>query len=316
MHMTMFRVFQIMAMFVLMVPIGNAQDAVDVLDGNWYSTQWKYGYVLKNGIGTATSTNSPNFKVGQNIIQLTATSPTTFAGRQVYTDGKFYNVQATLQADGRLYFEGEKNVKWVMERVGSSRPTPANVIDTRFTLVNRSAEPIFKVFISPLQSTGWGQDILGEEVLMQGYEQVFNPGSARGCSFDLRVEYQSRRIEEKRNLNLCQLDRVDFDGRSATAPSAQTNPRPAPSAPPPATPRPAASYDGTSPLRCGGNVNCRIQSEVVQKMQMRWGAFSRSTHYGSACLKAIQTIRTMHPAAYGNGDPGFVQPQMDVCNLR
>jgi len=81
MHITMFRVFQTMAMFFLMVPIGNAQDAVDVLDGNWYSTQWKYGYVLKNGIGTATSTNSPNFKVGQNIIQLTATSPTTFDHR-------------------------------------------------------------------------------------------------------------------------------------------------------------------------------------------------------------------------------------------
>ena len=316
MRMTMFRIFRIMTIICLMMPIAYAQDALDAIDGNWYSTQWKYGYVLKNGIGTATSTNSPNFKVGQNILILSATSPTTFTGRQVYTDGKFYNVQATLQADGRLYFEGEKNVKWVMERVDSNRSTPANVVNTRFTLVNRSAEPIFKVFISPLQSTGWGQDILGEEVLMQGYEQNFNAGSSRGCSFDLRVEYQSRRVEEKRNLNLCQLERVDFDGRSATAPTSQANPRPAPSAPSAVAPRPAASYDGTSPLRCGTNVNCRIQSEVVQKMQMRWGAFSRSTHYGSACLRAIQTIRTMHPAAYGNGDPGFVQPQMDVCNLR
>jgi uncharacterized protein len=88
------------------------------LDGNWHSPQWKYGYVLKDGMGVATSTNSPNFQVGQNIIQLSATSPNTFTGQQVYTDGKFYKVTVTLQTDGRLYFEGEKNTKWVMERIG------------------------------------------------------------------------------------------------------------------------------------------------------------------------------------------------------
>jgi hypothetical protein len=78
----------------------------------------------------------------------------------------------------------------------------------------------------------------------------------------------------------------------------------------------AAPYDGMAPLRCGGNVNCSIQSEVVQKMQIRWSKVSRTTHYGSVCLDAIKTIRTMHPAAYGNGNPGFVQPQLDVCNLK
>jgi hypothetical protein len=54
----------------------------------------------------------------------------------------------------------------------------------------------------------------------------------------------------------------------------------------------------------------------VKKMQARWFKVSRATHYGGACLEAINTIRTMHPAAYGNGNPGFVQPQMDVCNLK
>ena len=193
-----------------------------------------------------------------------------------------------------------------------------NAIDTRFTLVNRSAEPIFKLFISPLDSTGWGKDVLGEEVLMNGFEQPFTAGNSRGCQFDLQVVYKSKRVEEKRNLNLCQLDRVIFDGRSSTAPTAQNNsapasaPRPTPA---PAAPRPA-TYDGTTPLRCGTNVNCSIQAEVVQKMQARWAAFSRSTHYSSMCLEAVQRIRTMHPAAYGNGNPSFVQPQMDICNLR
>lgn len=95
-------------------------NAIQTLNGNWYSAQWKYGYTLQNGVGVATSTNSPNFQVGQNIIQLTATAPNKFLGQQVYTDGKFYNVTATLQPDGSLYFEGDKNVKWTMTRVGAA----------------------------------------------------------------------------------------------------------------------------------------------------------------------------------------------------
>lgn len=315
----MLRIFQTIALLFCGFSSAYAQNALEVIDGNWYSKQWKYGYVLKNGIGTATSTNSPNFQVGQQILQLTATSHTTFSGRQVYTDGKFYLVTATLHADGRLHFEGEKNAKWVMERVGATTQA-SPVIDTNFKLVNSSAEPIFEFYISPLKSTGWGKDILGEEVLMPSYEQPFTAGSSNGCQFDLKVVYKSKRIEEKRNLNLCQLDRVDFDGRSSTAPPAQTNPAPdtAPRpAPAPATaPRPAATYDGTTPLRCGTNVNCSSQAEVVQKMQRRWAAFSRSTHYSSACLEAVQRIRSMHPAAYGNGSPSFVQPQMGICDLR
>lgn len=112
--------------FLIVATQSNAQLAA--LDGNWYSTQWKYGYVLKDGLGVATSTNSPNFQIGQNIIQLTATSPNTLTGQQVYTDGKFYRVNARLQADGRLYFEGEKNAKWVMDRIGAPPQvsTPSN----------------------------------------------------------------------------------------------------------------------------------------------------------------------------------------------
>ena len=108
----------ILMTFSFLVISLSAHAQIAMLDGNWHSPQWKYGYVLKDGMGVATSTNSPNFQVGQNIIQLTATSPNTFTGQQVYTDGKFYKVNAKLQTDGRLYFEGEKNVKWVMERIG------------------------------------------------------------------------------------------------------------------------------------------------------------------------------------------------------
>jgi len=102
----MIKLLQVLAITLLWVTSASSQTSIQRLDGNWYSTQWGYSYTLKNGVGIATSTNSPNFQVGQTIIQLSATSPTTFSGQQVYTDGKFYRVSVVLQPDGRLYFEG------------------------------------------------------------------------------------------------------------------------------------------------------------------------------------------------------------------
>jgi hypothetical protein len=86
------------------------------LDGEWYSTQWKYGYTLTNGVGVATSTNSPNFKVGDRIIFLQQSSDKTFEGTQVYTDGKFYKITVQQQSNDTLLFKGEKNVSWTMTK--------------------------------------------------------------------------------------------------------------------------------------------------------------------------------------------------------
>jgi len=87
------------------------------INGIWYSSQWKYGYELKNGVGIATSSNSPNFAPGDIILRLQAVMFSEFEGEQMYKDGKFYKVRVTLTPDNRLYFEGEKNVKWYMDRV-------------------------------------------------------------------------------------------------------------------------------------------------------------------------------------------------------
>lgn len=185
----------------------------------------------------------------------------------------------------------------------------AQANDTSFELVNRSSESIFTVNISPVDATGWGPDLLGKDVILSGKKQFFNPGSSKGCLFDVRVVYEGKREEEQRSVNLCQTETLTFNGGGASNPSR-------PPAGGAAVAPQAASYDGSQPLRCGTIVNCRSQAETVQSMQLRWVAFSRNTHYGSTCLEAIGRMRSMHPAAYGNGDPGWVQPQLDVCNLR
>jgi uncharacterized protein len=90
------------------------------IDGVWYSNEWKYGYSLNNGVGVATSTNSTKFNVGDRIVFLTHIGDNLYEGRQIYKDGNFYKVRVKLQADGRLFFQGEKNVSWLMDRVAAA----------------------------------------------------------------------------------------------------------------------------------------------------------------------------------------------------
>ena len=93
-----------------------APAAVTQLNGRWFSTQWKYGYEFKNGVGTATASNSAKFKVGDEIIYLKPVSNNNFEGEQVFQDGKFHQVKVSLLPDGRLQFRGEKNISWTMSR--------------------------------------------------------------------------------------------------------------------------------------------------------------------------------------------------------
>jgi hypothetical protein len=95
-------------------------NGIESLNGEWYSHEWKYGYTLDSGKGYATITNSPHFEIGQEIVRLTPVGRGSFVGENIYKDGKFYKVKATLQANGTLVFEGEKNVKWTMMRISSN----------------------------------------------------------------------------------------------------------------------------------------------------------------------------------------------------
>ena len=93
-----------------------APAAVTQLNGRWFSAQWKYGYELKDGVGTATASNSAKFKVSDEIIYLKPVSNNSFEGEQVYQDGKFYGIKVNLLPDGRLQFKGDKNISWTMSR--------------------------------------------------------------------------------------------------------------------------------------------------------------------------------------------------------
>ncbi len=167
--------------------LNSAASASDIsqLDGEWYSQKWQYGYTLKNGRGIATITNSPLFIVGQEIVSLTAVGNNSFVGKNIYKDGAFYKVKATLQPNGKLLFEGEKKAKWEMERVDSDA----------LALIKKSKLLPEKMFgnyylSSPSECNG----IEGFETLLQVAISNVSFGSISSCFIE-KIAYKGSYLE-------------------------------------------------------------------------------------------------------------------------
>ena len=79
-----------------------------------------------------------------------------------------------------------------------------------FYLVNRAAQPINQVFVSPVAASGWGRDQLGDNTLNAGAYVPIRLHADGNCMFDLRIVYQDGRDEERRSVNTCAADAITF----------------------------------------------------------------------------------------------------------
>ena len=88
--------------------------------------------------------------------------------------------------------------------------------DPSFNLVNRSNRTIYEAYASPSSDSNWGQDRLGQNVVPAGRSFVVRLPQGE-CIYDVRVVYdrQGGLAEERRNINLCNLTELAFDGRQA-----------------------------------------------------------------------------------------------------
>lgn len=86
--------------------------------------------------------------------------------------------------------------------------------DPSFNLVNRSNRVIYEAYASPASDNNWGQDRLGQNIVPAGRNFVIRLPQGE-CIYDVRVVYdrQGGQAEERRNINLCNLTEVVFDGR-------------------------------------------------------------------------------------------------------
>ncbi|UFN48811.1 hypothetical protein LPC08_22875 [Roseomonas sp. OT10] len=78
-----------------------------------------------------------------------------------------------------------------------------------FNLVNNTRSPILVVRASLSSDSSWGEDRLGNSTIAPG--QTFAIRLPAGeCDYDIRVEYEGGRAEERRNVDLCNVSTVTF----------------------------------------------------------------------------------------------------------
>ncbi len=87
-----------------------------------------------------------------------------------------------------------------------------------FYLVNHADQDITAVYVSPSTARGWGQNRLERVGIRTGGYLPVRLQADGTCSFDLRVVYDDRHSEERRNLNTCALDDVVFGDPAEPAP--------------------------------------------------------------------------------------------------
>jgi hypothetical protein len=198
---------------LLINSVASAND-ISQLDGDWYSFKWKYGYSLSNGKGVAFATNSPNFKVGQEIVRLTAVGKNSFVGENVYKDGKFYKVKATLDQDGKLLFEGEKNVKWEMEKIDPE--TYSSIVNSKpeKQANKKDAQPTARGGVRPeifyRDLNNWEVGVclgyISQEIKQKGRENI-HKGHAK--YFGKNIRFANRGSEIIKNFPECNGKSVD-----------------------------------------------------------------------------------------------------------
>jgi hypothetical protein len=95
--------------------------------------------------------------------------------------------------------------------------TQTGVGDRDVTILNRSGHAVSQVYVSPSSAQQWGDDRLGKDALPPGKSTHVRIGRARDCEYDVQVIYDNVTREESRDVNLCRVHQVTFDGSSAVA---------------------------------------------------------------------------------------------------
>lgn len=107
--------------------------------------------------------------------------------------------------------------------IGSAK---AQTGDPSFNMVNRSSRTIYEAYASPSSDRNWGPDRLGQNIIPAGRSFVIRLPNGE-CIYDVRVVYdrQGGPSEERRNINLCNLTELVFDGSGGQQQGAPQQPQ-------------------------------------------------------------------------------------------
>ena len=107
---------------------------------------------------------------------------------------------------------------------GAILPALAVVAAHDVTIANRSARPIQQVLLSPSASGDWGDDRLANRSISVGDSATLH--YVGDCVGDLRVVFDNRGAEERRDIDLCAARRIAVQPGWTTADSIPTEPQP------------------------------------------------------------------------------------------
>jgi hypothetical protein len=89
---------------------------------------------------------------------------------------------------------------------------PAYAKDLVFTLNNQSSGAVNELYVSPLDSNNWEEDILGKDLLDSGQTATITIRNADGqCQWDVRIVYDDGSVTDERNIDLCNLENGTYD---------------------------------------------------------------------------------------------------------
>jgi hypothetical protein len=96
------------------------------------------------------------------------------------------------------------------DAVSEQRTTSRDATNQNFVMRNNTGQTIMRVFVSPITSNNWEEDVLGSNVLpdRQTLRINFN-GSEDQCNWDIKVDLADGTSREQRNVNLCRTAEVE-----------------------------------------------------------------------------------------------------------
>ena len=89
---------------------------------------------------------------------------------------------------------------------------PASALDRRMELTNNTRMAIAEIFASPVGTNRWGQDLLGDALLLPATSVLvkFDDTATGDCRFDFKVVFDDGTTRIGRNINVCAAQRYGF----------------------------------------------------------------------------------------------------------
>jgi len=102
----------------------------------------------------------------------------------------------------------------------------ASGAERELVLVNHTELPIIEVYVTPTNEKSWGDNRLSAMPIAPGQSSRIRIGRSAVCGFDVRVVYQNGRMEDRHEVDACQVRKAVFEASEIARPATASEQRP------------------------------------------------------------------------------------------